>query len=166
MGRGLKVYSSARKSIFFLHTEGPTTLYEYNIASDSWTTVVCTGDIPSPRVCASFVSAYGGTKLVAVGGKQKGDQKNNVEPDMCDNLALSDMYTFDVKTSVWTKETTTPVGYTAAAYAVSGDHLVLYGGFSVSKNTSPDIDCDFVYNSTPSIYNMKTRTWVSTYMPS
>lgn len=37
---GMKVYSSARRSLFFLHTEGPTTLYEYNIASDAWTTVV------------------------------------------------------------------------------------------------------------------------------
>lgn len=40
VGRGLMAYSSARKSLFFLHTEGPITLYEYNIASDSWTTMV------------------------------------------------------------------------------------------------------------------------------
>ncbi|KAG0341251.1 hypothetical protein BG000_009701 [Podila horticola] len=159
VGRGLKAYSSARKSLFFLHTEGPTTLYEYNIASDSWTTVVCAGDIPSPL--------YGGTKLVAVGGKRKIEWERNVDPEIRDNLVLSDIYMFDVETSVWTKETTTPVGYTAAACATSGDHLVLYGGYSVSKDPSPDVDGDdFVCNSTTSIYNMKTRTWVSTYTPS
>ncbi|KAF9371673.1 hypothetical protein CPB97_001803, partial [Podila verticillata] len=38
-GRGPRVYSSARKSLFFLWTEGPITLYEYNIADDSWSTV-------------------------------------------------------------------------------------------------------------------------------
>ncbi|KAF8985950.1 hypothetical protein BGZ52_009743 [Haplosporangium bisporale] len=88
-------------------------------------------------------------------------------PEVRINLVLSDVYIFDIETSIWTMETTTPVGYFSAACAVSGDHLILYGGMSVVYNPHPDqYASDFVANGTPSIYNMKTRTWVSVYTPS
>ncbi|KAF9395722.1 hypothetical protein CPC16_007237 [Podila verticillata] len=147
-GRGPRVYSSARKSLFFLWTGGPTVLYEYNIADDSWSTVV--------RRTQDVILM-----------KKTIDWEDIPYPEVRINLVLSDVYIFDIETSIWTMETTTPVGYSSAACAVSGDHLILYGGMSVVYNPHPDqYGSDFVANGTPSIYNMKTRTWVSVYTPS
>jgi len=105
---------------------------------------------------------------VVVGGKQIVDQKGIPGPIWRENQVLSDVYMFDVKTSVWAKETSTPVGYSAAGCAVSGDHLILFGGFSLSYATlSENHGSEYDANSdTPSIYNMRTRTWVSDYIPS
>ncbi|KAG0020139.1 hypothetical protein BGZ82_011684 [Podila clonocystis] len=79
------------------------------------------------------------------------------------NKALNDVFMFDVETSVWTKVSTTPVRYLGSACAVSGDSLILYGGFNgyyldglvrLSEN-----------DNVPSIYDMKKNIWVSTYIP-
>lgn len=114
-----------------------------------------------------FLQAYGGTKLVVVGGKRKVDLENIPYPEVRINHVLSDVYIFDIETSIWTMETATPIGYSSALCAISGDHLILYGGMSVVYNPHPDqYGSDFVANSTTSIYNMKTRTWVSMYTPS
>ncbi|KAF9314918.1 hypothetical protein BG003_003686 [Podila horticola] len=69
-------------------------------------------------------------------------------------FVLSDLYTFDTKTYIWTKVTDTPVGYYDAASAISGDSLVLDEQYPIFNDL------------TPSIYNLKENTWVTTYTPS
>ncbi|KAI9231353.1 MAG: hypothetical protein BYD32DRAFT_214618 [Podila humilis] len=83
------------------------------------------------------------------------------------NQVVNDVFMFDVKTSVWSKVSTTPVGYYGSACAVSGDSLILYGGFKYY-----DCDKSITYgngytenDNVPSIYDMKKNSWVSTYIP-
>ncbi|KAG0028066.1 hypothetical protein BGZ81_005020 [Podila clonocystis] len=79
------------------------------------------------------------------------------------NKVLNDVFMFDVETSVWTKVTTTPVRYHGSACAVSGDSLILYGGYNgyyldgLVRHSEND--------NVPSIYDMKKNIWVSTYIP-
>lgn len=82
-------------------------------------------------------------------------------------FVLSDLYTFDTKTYIWTKVTDTPVGYYDAASAISGDSLVLYGGYKHHYYPYSSGEQYPIFNDlTPSIYNLKENTWVTTYTPS
>ena len=73
---------------------------------------------------------------------------------------LSDVFMFDVETSVWTKVSATPVGYYSSACAISGDSLILYGGFKESYRHG-----NVKNDNVPSIYDIKKNRWVSTYIP-
>lgn len=77
-----------------------------------------------------------------------------------DNKVLSDVFMFDVETSVWTKVSATPVGYYSSACAISGDSLILYGGFKESYRHG-----NVKNDNVPSIYDIKKNRWVSTYIP-
>ncbi|KAG0323475.1 hypothetical protein BG000_002641 [Podila horticola] len=219
-GRG--VYSSARKSFFFLSSKGATTFHEYNIADKTWTFVRGSGDVPSPRSgVACYAPVNNGKQILLVGGAQSpslespsdiyvGYDEYEVAPTPTENWPLpqsswppqnkiptaawstyptrstqqfilpgdslpthahpsrrtsmdehnqvaNDVFMFDVETSVWTKVSTTPVGYYGSACAVSGDSLILYGGYKGLDMPEND--------DVPSIYDMKKNTWVSTYIP-
>ncbi|KAG0093772.1 hypothetical protein BGZ93_001910 [Podila epicladia] len=77
------------------------------------------------------------------------------------NQVLNDVFMFDVETFVWTKVSTTPIGYHGSACAVSGDSLILYGGYKTYYSEDDQTENDNV----PSIYDIKRNTWVSTYIP-
>ncbi|KAF9205046.1 hypothetical protein BGZ59_000721 [Podila verticillata] len=158
------VYNGARKSLYFLPERGALTLYEYSIGSDTWAKV-------------DAKTNGGRTLILAVGAKVSrddpawgcsgtfdtftGEVKNNCAEKR--NVVLDDVYTFDVETSVWTQIATTPVGYFNPVCAVSGNFLILYGGYREINRYS----ISGVPNSNiPSIYNLKTNTWVSDYVPS
>ncbi|KAF9367757.1 hypothetical protein CPB97_005350 [Podila verticillata] len=67
------------------------TLFQYNIADGSWTSVTTTGQVPSARIGACMVQAYGGTKMVLFGGDTVGP------------VTQQSIYILDVATWVWTK---------------------------------------------------------------
>ncbi|KAG0359873.1 hypothetical protein BG005_011930 [Podila minutissima] len=83
-----------------------------------------TGDVPDERRDACFVAAYGGTRLVLAGGG------NQSTPVAGESLVLSNVYMLDVATLVWTTLADAPSPYYKAICAVSGDNLILYGGYS------------------------------------
>ncbi|KAG0356703.1 hypothetical protein BG005_004351 [Podila minutissima] len=295
-GRG--VYSSARKSFFFMSAKGATTFHEYNIADKTWAFVPASGDVPSPRIgVACYASVNNGKQILLVGGARSryfespsgdyevaptpteprphprstwppqhniataawpthptrtarfiipgdrfptgqpqppsykdwtwdqyepspipststypgydyyqdgydaprpppatttypgynyyqggyptpqpnspppantlynypGDDFSSRRNSMEDfNRVLNDVFMFDVETSIWTKVSTTPVGYYGSACAVSGDSLILYGGYKGYYSEGLGLSEN---NNVPSIYDMKKNTWVSTYIP-
>ncbi|KAF9304310.1 hypothetical protein BG003_001740, partial [Podila horticola] len=71
-----------------------------------------------------------------------------------------DVFIYDVETSVWTKGENSTVGHVGGACAVSGDSLVLYGGYEVYGGKEGSVK-----NSVPSVYNLKSNTWSSKYQP-
>lgn len=87
----------------------------------------------------------------------------------------SDVYLFDVASKAWTKLKDTPAAFAYGVCAVSGDHLIVYGGYSeytVSVNGSivyredGSANGTIAYNNAISILNLKTNTWVDEYKPS
>ncbi|KAG0020140.1 hypothetical protein BGZ82_011685 [Podila clonocystis] len=158
------VYSSARKSLFFASTGPESNLYEYNLATKNFSAVVGKGQVPEYRKGACFASANSGKTLILAGGQ-------NVFQPPTDNIIgktgtspmSTDVSVFDVETSTWTKVTQTPNGYYQAACAVSGDFLILYGGFDkLYPIPQPNIHNDNV----PAIFNLKDKVWVANYTPS
>lgn len=79
------------------------------------------------------------------------------------NIVLDDVYEFNVETSVWTKISTTPVGYFNAVCTVSGDSLILYSGY---QEFDGSIGLKVPNSNVMSIFNLKTNNWVSEYAPS
>ncbi|KAI1295754.1 hypothetical protein EDD11_007840 [Mortierella claussenii] len=122
-------------------------LMKYDIASRTWTVVSVTGDLPPNRAAPCMVPAYGGKKLILVGGQTYA---------VNGSLSRSDTYLFDTTTSVWQKVASAPRGYSSSTCAVSGDMLIVFGGYSY----------DMVQNKDgPAVYNMATNTWGTHYVP-
>ena len=90
-----------------------------------------------------------------------------MEQNSPSNVVLSDLYTFDTTTYVWTRLADTPVGYYEAVCTVAGDSLILYGGYNHHYYPHESGEEDQIFNNvTPSIYNLKESAWVTTYTPS
>ncbi|KFH66566.1 hypothetical protein MVEG_07091 [Podila verticillata NRRL 6337] len=157
-------YSSPRKSLFFSSTGPDSILYEYNLATKNFTAVIGKGQVPEYRSGACFASASGGKTLILAGGRKVYQPPaNNIFGSVGENPILNDVSAFDVETSTWTKLTETPNGYYLAACAVSGDSLILYGGFDkLYPIPQPNIHNDNV----PVIFNLKDKVWVANYTPS
>ncbi|KAF9417468.1 hypothetical protein BGZ94_009966 [Podila epigama] len=183
------VYSSARKSMYFVNMDEPTIkLHEFNVETNTWVPLVEKGDIPQRRTGACYAAAYGGTKLVLAGGSRFDTPSSSKKPKITttsgyptgyptttsapatptnanddSNTVLSDVYLFDVETATWTKMTNLPVGFYGAVCAVSGDSLILYGGYkqySGRPNQSAHND------NVPYILNLKSNAWVTAFIPS
>ncbi|KAG0356704.1 hypothetical protein BG005_004352 [Podila minutissima] len=157
-------YSSARKSLFFAATGPDSNLYEYNLATKNFSAVIGKGQVPGYRKGACFASANGGKTLILAGGqKVYQPPTDNIIGNPGPTPMLTDVSVFDVETSTWTKVTETPNGYYQAACAVSGDSLILYGGFDkLYPIPQPNIHNDNV----PAIFNLKDKVWVANYTPS
>ncbi|KAF9336029.1 hypothetical protein BG006_009920 [Podila minutissima] len=157
-------YSSARKSLFFAATGPDSNLYEYNLATKNFSAVIGKGQVPQYRKGACFASANGGKTLILAGGqKVYQPSTDNVIGSRGATPMLTDVSVFDVETSTWTKVTETPNAYYQAACAVSGDSLILYGGFDkLYPIPQPNIHNDNV----PVIFNLKDKVWVANYTPS
>ncbi|KAF9430382.1 hypothetical protein BGZ94_007120 [Podila epigama] len=145
------IYSSVRKSLFFLMDDDRSSLYEYHIPTKTLGHVINKGAIPP---------AFGGTKLMLAGGSAKltpeevkklGRLDTSYIAEYYGQQPLRDVYMFDVATSEWTRMADGPVGYAGAACAVSGDHLVLYGETRLGTSAS--------------ILNMKDNIWVEAFHP-
>ncbi|KAF9156613.1 hypothetical protein BG015_003581 [Linnemannia schmuckeri] len=150
-------WSTLRKSIF-LHggiAGSPVaiyqkTLFEFDTAKSTFTTINESGDSPSARSGHCLVEAYNGTKIVLFGGVNQ------------TSGGLSDIYILDVATLKWTqgKPGGAGVGRANAACAVTNDRFVAWGGATringnfVAVTTSATVVYDFIQNK-----------WITTFSP-
>ncbi|KAG0349464.1 hypothetical protein BG004_005815 [Podila humilis] len=107
-----------------------------------------------------LTAAYGGSKLILAGGLS---QSANPRQELV-NAALRDVYMLDVASMVWTKLLDLPVQAYDAACAVSGDYLVIYGGYS-SYSFNRTAGVIVTSGSPPTIFNIKDNDYVSDYKP-
>ncbi|KAF9436892.1 hypothetical protein BGZ76_002652 [Entomortierella beljakovae] len=125
-------------------------IYVYS-PKNGWSTPTVKGTIPEARFLPCFAAADSGSKIVLFGGLA-GSATNSPGP------ALGDLYTLDVGSWTWTKGADLPSGVQKyQTCGVSGDYLISWGGVSGASNTAA--------NST-FLYNIKTSSWTSDYVPS
>jgi hypothetical protein len=130
-------------------------------------TGTCTRNVCSilMRFGLNFVAAYGGTKIILLGGgKQLSDGAIN-GPVLGKDITLKDVYMLDVATSVWSKLADAPSSYYEPICAVSGDFLVVYGGYSTYADNGHDGKTIVTNGNPPSILNLKDNVWVTEYKP-
>ncbi|KAG0075326.1 hypothetical protein BGZ92_002959 [Podila epicladia] len=98
---------------------------------------------PSPREAACLVPAFNGTKLILFGG-------SGPTGSILFNVALSDIYIYEVAKASWTKGSDAGSTRARAAHAcaVSGDALIVWGGFSNLDVKRPAVQMIAVYNLT------------------
>ncbi|KAF9206425.1 hypothetical protein BGZ59_011672 [Podila verticillata] len=123
-------------------------LFRYNITDGSWTSVVTTGQVPSARIAACMVQAYGGTKMVLFGG------------DAVGQVSQQSIYILDVATWVWTKGADAGAANArgSPACAVTNDMFVAQGGWIRDPNAG-------LTKNPTIVYNLKTGAWVSRFDP-
>ncbi|KAF9309663.1 hypothetical protein BG003_009474 [Podila horticola] len=162
------VYSNVRKSLFNPTFGDPSSnLQEFNLATKTWTAVMGTGDVPSARYGSCFIADPNGKKLIVVGGGRL-ETPLNVYPSVTPKAenVLSDVYMFEVETAVWTKLTSTPRAAMVPLCAVSGDSLIVVGGFTNMTNADAYIKASLApADDIPMVYDMKTNQWLSNYTP-
>ncbi|KAF9371530.1 hypothetical protein CPB97_001902 [Podila verticillata] len=170
------VYSSSTKLLYFLNNStdfagvsgNKATISQYDDKTRSVQATGSTGEIPDARGGACFASAFDGTKIVLAGGLKQASNSTS-------NAVQSDVYIFDITTAAWTKLKDAPSAFAYGVCAVSGDHLIVYGGYSeytASVNGSivyredGSANGTIAYNNAISILDLKTNTWVDEYKPS
>ncbi|KAF9997340.1 Acyl-CoA-binding domain-containing protein 5, partial [Entomortierella chlamydospora] len=121
-------------------------LYAYNTAA-GWSTPPVSGDIPPPRTLACLVPAYSGTKMILYGGFASSTTNTSGPP-------LNDIYVLDVATYTWTKGSSSSAGRAGSACAVSGDYLIVWGGYNILASSSLTM-----------VYDIKTDSWITSYAP-
>ncbi|KAF9205226.1 hypothetical protein BGZ59_000596 [Podila verticillata] len=107
---------------------------------------------PSPRESACMVPAFNGTKLILFGG-------SGPTGIITWNVALSDIFIYDVAKAEWTKgnDAGSTRARAAHACAVSGDALIVWGGFSNMDVKGPAVEMI-------AIYNITTNLWVDKFI--
>ncbi|KAF9914915.1 hypothetical protein BX616_007316 [Lobosporangium transversale] len=146
------VYSSAKKALFMYEWNTPageTPLLTYDTVKQTWSEVKTTGDVPSNRDSTCLVSAYGGKKLILVGGDATGNSSNTLS-------VLKDVYMLDTTTLIWKRLPDASRAYAGAVCAVSGDFLIIHGGYNENGSNNED---------GPAVFNMVTNYWGSQYTP-
>lgn len=121
-------------------------LYQRNSSpAVSWYPVTTAGG-PSARESPCMVPAFNGDKLILFGGS------NAI------GAPLSDIYIFDVAKSAWTQGPDGGSGYARSSHAcaMSGDALIVWGGFSNIPTRSPPPNLI-------AIFNLTINQWVTTY---
>ncbi|KAG0075325.1 hypothetical protein BGZ92_002958 [Podila epicladia] len=107
---------------------------------------------PNARESACLVPAFNGTKLIMFGG-------SGINPPTLYNVGLSDIYIYDVAKASWTQGT--PAAATGAraahACAVSGDALIVWGGFTDLTSRQPP-------KEVIAVYNLTTNKWVDKFI--
>ncbi|KAF9326127.1 hypothetical protein BG006_010419 [Podila minutissima] len=171
------IYSRSTKLLYFLNNStdfagvsgNKATISQYDVAGKALQVTGAIGDIPDARGGACFASAFDGTKIVLAGGLKQTSSNSTT------GAVQSDVYLFDVASKAWTKLKDAPAAFAYGVCAVSGDHLIVYGGYSeytVSVNGSivyredGSANGTIGYNNAISILNLKTNTWVDEYKPS
>ncbi|KAG0337804.1 hypothetical protein BG000_004953 [Podila horticola] len=151
----------------FISTYDP--LGRKSISTSGVSGLDATGDSPDARGGACFASAFDGTKIVLAGGLKQAPSNST------SGAVQSDVYVFDIASKVWTKLPDAPVAFAYGVCAVSGEQLIVYGGYSeytASVNGSivyredGSANGTIAYNNVISILNLKTNTWVDEYKPS
>ncbi|GJJ70730.1 hypothetical protein EMPS_03080 [Entomortierella parvispora] len=125
------------------------TFAKLDYGSPAWAAVTVSGSVTPPaRAVSCLVAAYGGTKLILMGGEG------------ANKTVLSDIYVFDVATSTWTKGPDGGVTRQRAGHtcAVSGDNLVFYGGYSSVSGRLPVPEL-------VSVYSLTASAWQQAFVP-
>ena len=108
---------------------------------------------PSPRQSACLVPAFNGTKLILFGGLGPISSAN---PSL---TARSDIFIYDVAKAKWTRGADAGATRARASHAcgVSGDALIVWGGFTnpIIKGTPGEVTA---------VYNLTTNTWVDKFI--
>ncbi|KAG0367464.1 hypothetical protein BC939DRAFT_435191 [Gamsiella multidivaricata] len=140
-------WSSAIQGMLFI-TEIGSELHVYS-PTRGWSAPSGRGAIPSQRAAACLIPVYGGSKMVLFGGYSR-----------LTASALSDIYVLDIATWTWTKgpDANLPNGRLGASCAVTNDQFVIWGG----KSSSPTLDV--MADNTALIYNLKTNTWINSFV--
>jgi len=107
---------------------------------------------PSPREAACMVPAFNGTKLIVFGG-------SGPTGIIVWNVALSDIFIYDVAKAEWTKgaDAGSTRARAAHACAVSGDALIVWGGYSNMDVKGPAVEM-------VAIYNITANEWVDKFI--
>lgn len=154
---GLARYSlvwseSAQKVLLFggVTTSGgySASLLQRDSATGEFWTPITAGGGPSPRESACMVSAFNGTKIILFGGSGPLD------------VPYSDVFIFDVAAGAWSQGAAAGSGGARSAHvcAVSGDALIVWGGFANIATRIPPPD-------KLAVYNLTSNKWVGTYNP-
>ncbi|KAF9293459.1 hypothetical protein BGZ74_011706 [Mortierella antarctica] len=149
-------YSTFRRRIYYLETPSrfvtmpeKAVIQSFNPADKDLTVVNTTGDIPDARVGSCFAVAYGGSKLILLGGGMQVPKPSPGQTPTTANVALKDVYMLprahpvanyngtvvanmgapsilNLKDNVWVKEYT-PAETSDAAALLRGGLLGIYG---------------------------------------
>ncbi|KAG0326446.1 hypothetical protein BG000_001399 [Podila horticola] len=123
------------------------TFARLDYGGSAWSLVTAQGQVPTARAVSCMVAAYGGTKLVLMGGEGAG------------KIVLSDIYIYDVASNTWTKgqDGGATRGRAGHACAASGDSVVVHGGYiNISRAPVPEMT---------SVFSLKTNTWLQAFVP-
>ncbi|KAG0017094.1 hypothetical protein BGZ81_010915 [Podila clonocystis] len=117
-------------------------LVRFDVANNKWSNITAPGS-PTARDVACLASAYGGTKLVLFGGESPSGK-----------VVLSEIYVFDVVKGTWFRghDGGPSRARAGGVCGVSGDSLVLWGGYTDMGARGP-------VQELLSVYNIKTNTW-------
>ncbi|KAF9142642.1 hypothetical protein BG015_000719, partial [Linnemannia schmuckeri] len=120
--------------------EVPASLWEFQFATKTWTSIPVQGDTPIVHKGNCMTSAWGGQKLVVYGGATIDD-------------VYGEIYIFDTVTYKWTKGPSSPTNRTEVACASSGDFFLAWGGYDAATG----------FLSPPEIlfYNIKFNKWMT-----
>ncbi|KAF9279647.1 hypothetical protein BGZ74_002802 [Mortierella antarctica] len=125
---------------------GPAnTLYRLTPESFQWVRITAGGG-PSARDLACMVPAYNGTKLIVYGGS-------------VDGIPLHDIFIYNVANATWSQGLEAGPGHARAGHvcAVSGDALIVWGGFSVIEARTPP-------DQIMAVYNLTSNKWMPSYI--
>lgn len=143
-------WSQSSQKAFLFGGVTPTgysgSLFQYSSSNGgTWSPITVAGG-PSPRESACMVPAFNGTKLILFGGSATLD------------VALSDVFIFDVATGTWAPGTDAGPGGARSAHAcaVSGDALIVWGGYATIGTRLPPVNVI-------AIYNLTTNLWGNTF---
>lgn len=146
--------SDSAKAIFYfgglILNEVYPTFAKLEYGSSAWSMVSVIGSVAPPaRAVSCMVAAYGGTKMILIGGEG------------ANKTVLSDVYIFDVATSTWTKGADGGATRQRAGHncAVSGDNVVVYGGYSNVSGRLPVPEL-------VSVYSLTWNVWQQSFLPS
>ncbi|KAF9310377.1 hypothetical protein BG003_008631 [Podila horticola] len=144
--------SESAKAIYFFGglvvNDVFATFARLDYGGSAWSLVTAQGQVPTARAVSCMVAAYGGTKLVVMGGEGAG------------KIVLSDIYIYDVASNTWTKgqDGGATRGRAGHACAASGDNVVVHGGYiNISRAPVPEMT---------SVFSLKTNTWLQAFVPS
>ncbi|KAF9363238.1 hypothetical protein BGX34_004586 [Mortierella sp. NVP85] len=142
---GGAVWSPHLQSVLFT-TSIPNVMYLFTPSnmsgsSQGWSVRNIPGDRSDFSTATCFVPAYNGSKMIIYASAIDGSRKSIV-------------HILDVATWAWAKRTVAPY-FGASACAVSGDQLIVWGGYQ-----------NETIRSLTAVYDMKTDKWTSNYVAS
>ncbi|KAK3814518.1 MAG: hypothetical protein J3R72DRAFT_503797 [Linnemannia gamsii] len=126
-------------------------LYEFKPSSSTpWTPMLSKGTVPPHTADSCMVSAYQGTKVLMFGG--------HIFDQPLNQTTEGTLYILDVATMTWSQGPRSQ-SRNGMACAVSGDNMVVWGGFTTFNSTGM-----YEYPSVALlVYNIRSAQWTTLY---